>query len=109
MDASRLRQLAGLNSELSESEHQLLRTLNEVVQLPPDLTLDDAIKRLDACRRALSIVNKIKDPVDRKKWLSATFVNLNKVSHAVERILNKTGLPPEGHPLSRKPLPRVDD
>ncbi len=87
MDTSRLKALAGLNVSLEEE--QLMRQLNEVVSLPDDLSLEDAIARLDACKRALAIVNKMTDPADKKKWMRATFVNLNKVRGAVQRILAK--------------------
>jgi hypothetical protein len=90
MDIQRIRQFAGMtpveNITESRETKQLFKQLDEVVQLPGDLSLEDAIQRLDACKRALSIVNKLTDPADKKKWLSATFVNLNKVSAAVKRL-----------------------
>lgn len=87
MDTSRLKALAGMHT--SPEMAQLERQLNEVVALPDDMSLDDAISRLDACKRALAIVNKMTDPADKKKWMRATFVNLNKVRGAVQRILAK--------------------
>lgn len=101
MDMTRIKQLAGINTKDKE-----FKAVFEVVQLTNDLTMDDLIARLDACRRALAIVNKMQDPADRKKWLSATFVNLNKVRGALQQLMNKEGLPAEGHPSERPPSPR---
>jgi len=93
MDISRLKQLAGVKHEQTlDSNRQAFRQLNEVVQLSDDMSMDDLIGRLDACKRALGIVNKMTDPADRKKWLSATFVNLNKVRGALQRLMSKEGI-----------------
>lgn len=87
MDQSRLKQLAGLPT----SADPVYTKLMEVAQLGDDLSLDDLISRLDACKRALSIVAKMDDPADKKKWMSATFVNLNKVSAALQKKLKAAG------------------
>ena len=105
MDMSRIKQLAGVTST-GHTYRAEYTSLMEVVQLSDDLSLDELIKRLDACRRALSIVNGMTDPADRKKWLSAVFVNLNKVRGAMQRLMNKEGLPVDGYPTERPPLPR---
>lgn len=84
MDKNRLKSLAGMHTSVEDAK--LERQLNEVVALPDDLSVEDAIQRLDACKRALALVNKMTDPVDKKKWLSKVFVNLNKVSAAVKRL-----------------------
>lgn len=86
MDIERIRQLAGVpQTELNV----MYRQLNEVVEIPEDVTMEQLIERLDACKRALSIVHRLQDPADKKKWMSATFVNLNKVRGALQRILAK--------------------
>lgn len=89
MDNTRLRQLAGLPTKQDPAYTKLL----EVVQLGDDLSLMDLVDRLDACSRALKIVNSLQDPQDRKKWMSATFVNLNKVRGALQRALRAEGFP----------------
>lgn len=89
MDTTRLKQLAGLPAAVVENEMKTLELLNEVVELPDDITMEELIQRLDACKRALSIVHKMTDPADKKKWMSATFVNLNKVRGALQRMLAK--------------------
>lgn len=106
MNINDIRKHAGLSPLFEHSDTAVLNQLNEVVQLPDDMTMDDAIERFDACRRALAIVNRMKDPADRKKWLSAVIVNMNKVRGALTQILNREGLPPDGHPSSRPAKPR---
>lgn len=86
MELDRIKQLAGLPETAVNRE---LRLLTEVVEIPEDITMDQLIERLDACKRALSLVHKLKDPADKKKWMSATFVNLNKVRGALQRMLAK--------------------
>jgi hypothetical protein len=84
MDLSRTRQLAGISIPQDKA---LFRELNEMVQLPEDLTVEDLMQRMDACKRALSLCSKLRDPADKKKWLSATFVNLNKVRAALKHMI----------------------
>lgn len=87
MDQLRLKQLAGL----PDISNPVYTELMEVVQMGDDLSLEQLIDRLDACKRALMIVAKMEDPADKKKWMSATFVNLNKVSGALQRALRSAG------------------
>ena len=87
MELARIKQLAGMKYNASQGEVTLYKQLNEVVEIPADITMDELIKRLDACKRALSIVAKLPDPADKKKWMSATFVNLNKVRGALQRMM----------------------
>lgn len=82
-----LRKLAGI-PEVATTP----RALFEVVQLPADASLEDLMTRLDACKRALAIVNGMKDPADRRKWLRATFINLNKVRGAMQRVMRAEGI-----------------
>ena len=96
MDINRIKSLAGMPQKHEDTA--TLRELTEAVELPGDMSLEDAIKRLDACKRALSIVHTLKDPAEKKKWMSATFVNLNKVSAAVKRLAAETGVAPKATP-----------
>lgn len=89
MDLDRIKQLAGLKHYVTEDEAKLYKQLNEVVEIPDDITIEQLTQRLDACKRALAIVNTMKDPADKKKWMSATFVNLNKVRGALQRMISK--------------------
>lgn len=84
MDISRMKHLAGLPQADSHPEPLL-----EVVEIPEDVTIEQLVERLDACKRALSLVHKLPDPQDRKKWMSAAFVNLNKIRGALQRMLAK--------------------
>lgn len=85
MDTQRIKQLAGLQST---PEPQSRQRLLETVQLSGDETLETLQQRLDACKRALGIANTLEDPLDRKKWVKAVFVNLNKIRGALQRIIN---------------------
>lgn len=89
MEMTRIKQLAGLQHHTTQGEVTLFKQLNEVVEIPADISMEELVKRLDACKRALSIVAQMKDPADKKKWLSATFVNLNKVRGALQRMLSQ--------------------
>jgi hypothetical protein len=91
MDIARLRQLSGTTRVSTQGETSLYRELTEVVEIPGDITMEELVKRLDACKRALSIVSTLPDPADKKKWLSATFVNLNKVRGALQRMMKSMG------------------
>lgn len=85
MDTTRIMELAGVPA----SEHDTLyEALTEVVQLPDpeDISIDDLVRRMEHCKRALSLCAKLPEK-DRKKWLSAVFVNMNKIRGALQRML----------------------
>lgn len=90
MNITRLKTLAGI--PLTEAESRPVEAspdemfLNEVVKLPDDVTMEDLIQRMDACKRAMSLANKLTG-ADRKKWLSATFVNMNKIRAGLRRLI----------------------
>ncbi len=92
MDILRLKQLAGIPNNLNDLAYNYL---NEVVNLPDDIQLDDLVERLDACSRALKLVNKLPNPQDKKKWTSAVFVNLNKIRAAVQKYLQTLEIEPQ--------------
>ena len=77
MDLERVKQLSGYEEQLIEA-----------VEIPDDVTLEDIEKMFDAARRGLGIVNKIKDPVNKKKHASAVLSNLNKIRAAMQRVVN---------------------
>lgn len=82
MNINAIRELAGLPSE---------DDLLEVVQIPDDVSIEDLINRLDHCRKALALANKLPQP-DKKRALSMTMVNFNKVRAALQRLLKKEGI-----------------
>lgn len=86
MDTKRLMELAGLPANENDKFYE---ELMEVVQLPDpeDITVEDLARRLDHCKRALSLAAKLPEP-DRKKWISACFVNLNKVRGALKKMIS---------------------
>ena len=77
MDLARIKQLSGYEEQLIEA-----------VEIPDDITLEDIEKMFDAAKRGLGIVNKIKDPIQKKKHASAVLSNLNKIRGAMQRIIN---------------------
>lgn len=103
-----LRQLSGINvQESDELVFEEFDNLEELVQLPADLTIEDCIKRLDACKRALALANKLKGP-DKKKWVGATFGNLNRVSAALKRLMKAedTAQPAANTPAAPQSAPQ---
>lgn len=84
MNIDRMKDLAGIPVH---EETKLYRTLTEVVELPDNISMDELATRLDHCKKALSLANKLPDPADKKRWLSACFVNLNKVRASLQRMI----------------------
>ena len=101
MDLTRIRQLAGTERVPTQGETALFKQLSEVVEIPADISTEELAKRMDACKRALSIATTMKDPADKKKWVSACFVNLNKVRAALQRMLKQ--MEPEMAPAAPAP------
>jgi len=58
----------------------------ETTEIPKDVTVDEILKMFDAARRGISLLNRIKDPVQRKKHASAIFKNLNKIKGMLMRL-----------------------
>lgn len=85
MEKSRLYELAGVSANETEV---LYAALMEVVQLPEpeDITIEDLVRRMEHCKRAMSLCAKLQG-ADKKKWLSATFVNMNKIRAALKKML----------------------
>lgn len=77
---------------LTESRAVLYKQLTEVVDLTSVKSIEDIIARLDACKRALSIANKLPEDQGRKKWISACFVNLNKVRGLMQTMMKNEGI-----------------
>lgn len=86
MDTTRMMHLAGVGANEND---KLYEDLMEVVQLPDpeNITIEDLVRRMDHCKRALSLCSKLPEK-DRKKWLSAVFVNMNKIRGALKRMIS---------------------
>lgn len=84
---NRVKQLAGI--PLEESDQHLMRQLNEYVELTSDISMEDLMRRMDACKRALGIANKLPDKADRLKWVSAVFVNMNKIRAGLKKAIEQ--------------------
>lgn len=82
MELQRIQELAGIvtHEKIDES------FINEVVDVSEITDLEDAARRLQACKRALGIANSLPDEHGRQKWKRAALVNLNKVRGALSRI-----------------------
>jgi hypothetical protein len=76
---SRLMELAGIG----QSE-----MLIEAVEIPDNVSLDQIASMMDAAKRGLGIVNKMKNPVDKKKHASAVLSNMNKIRSALQRVIS---------------------
>ena len=80
MDMQRLQQLAGVTYDDIP--------VMEAVEIPENVSLEDIERMFDAARRGLGIVNKLKNPAERKKHASAVLSNLNKIRAALQRVIN---------------------
>jgi hypothetical protein len=76
MDAERIKQLAGVEVQLIES-----------VEIPDNVTLEQIEKMMDASRRGLGLVNKLKNNEQKKKHASAVLSNMNKIRGALQRLI----------------------
>ena len=53
--------------------------LIEATVIPENVTFEEILKMHDASRRGIAIMNKIKDPAQRKRHASQIFKNMNKI------------------------------
>lgn len=60
--------------------------LTESTIITRDVTVDEILKMHDAARRGISILNRIKDPAQRKKHASQVFKNLNRIKAMLLRL-----------------------
>lgn len=60
--------------------------LMEATVIPKDVTVDEILKMHDAARRGIAIMNRIKDPAQRKKHASQIFKNINKIKAMLMRL-----------------------
>jgi hypothetical protein len=60
--------------------------LCETTVIPKDVTIEEILKMYDGARRGISIMNKIKDPGQRKRHASNIFKNLNMIKAMVMRL-----------------------
>jgi hypothetical protein len=86
MDITRIKNLAGIDLPKTEADTNMM--LNEALVIPPDAGVEQIAAMFDAARRAMSLVHKLKNPVDRKKHMSSVFVNMNKIRAALQRAMD---------------------
>jgi hypothetical protein len=58
---------------------QELLDLQEDVAIPADVTINDVMKMFDAAKKAVGLMNRLKNPTDRKRHATAIFRNMNKI------------------------------
>lgn len=63
--------------------------LSEAITFPVDVTIDEIIKMHEAARRGISILNRIKDPAQRKRHASRVFKNFNKISAMMNKLIKE--------------------
>jgi hypothetical protein len=65
---------------------QELLDLEEDVAIPLDVTITDVMKMFDAAKRAVGLMNRLKDPAERKRHASAIFKNMNKIRATIMKL-----------------------
>lgn len=85
MDLKRIKDLAGVDTTKPEIETNVM--LNEATIIPADASLDQIAFMFDAAKRGIGLVNRLKNPADKKKHLKAVFGNVNKLRAALARTI----------------------
>lgn len=60
--------------------------LQEDVAFSQDVTISDVLKAFDAAKRAVSIMNRLKNLSEKKKHASAIFKNMNRIRGMIMRL-----------------------
>jgi len=84
MNINEMRKLAGLGQKNDD-----LSILDEAVEIPAGASQEHVEKMLDAAKRALQIVKKLKDPKEREKHRSRVRRGLAKIQAHLEKIGDK--------------------
>ena len=61
--------------------------LNETTVIPENADLETIMRMLDAARRGLGLANRLSDRLQRRRHVSAVFINLNKIRRALNTYL----------------------
>jgi hypothetical protein len=80
MNLQQLRELAGIK----RNEDEIL--LDEAIEIPENITLEEVNKMFDAAKKALGLANKLRDPDEKKKHMSQVMSGLNKIRAAVQKL-----------------------
>ena len=65
---------------------QELLDLEEATVFPEDVTISEVMKMFDAAKRAVGLMNKMKNPADRKRHASAIFKNMNRIRAMIMKL-----------------------
>ena len=60
--------------------------LDEATVFPEDVTITEVMKMFDGAKKAVGLMNKLKNPVDRKRHASAIFKNLNRIRAMIMKL-----------------------
>jgi hypothetical protein len=60
--------------------------LDEATVFPEDVTISEVMKMFDGAKKAVGLMNKLKNPADRKRHASAIFKNLNRIRAMIMKL-----------------------
>ena len=60
--------------------------LDEDTVFPEDVTISEVMKMFDGAKKAVGLMNKLKNPADRKRHASAIFKNLNRIRAMIMKL-----------------------
>lgn len=67
----------------------LVETIVETTVIPGDVTVDQIMKMFDAAKRAVGLINTIKNVELRRKHMTAVFINMNKIRGAMQKLMRQ--------------------
>lgn len=76
MDITHIKQLAGIQ-------------INEITQIPSDASLEQIQTMLAGAYKGLGLVNKLRNPIEKKRHLRAVFININKIRIALHNYMQE--------------------
>ena len=63
--------------------------LDEATVFPEDVTISEVMKMFDGAKKAVGLMNKLKNPADRKRHASAIFKNLNRIRAMIMKLTDR--------------------
>jgi len=85
--------------------------LEGVTDLPDDASVEEQIEiltqRLEAAKKAMGIINKLKDPMQKKKHRGRVMGFMNQLRPMLKKIIKKIENDQETEPEVQKLVPRI--
>jgi len=116
MDKSRLHKLAGIKVSLNEELQNSIKEMDLLEKMYParerpgftpintdTSSVEEVQMRLDAAKRAIGLVNKLKDPNARKAHFSRIRKNMNSINAALAHMEKNMGGSTEA-PMGEPPV-----